>query len=226
LPRSATFAAAIGLFALTSSNVAVADSSPAAPAGAPITAAQMQAEAREYYDSEITASLLFAVFGGVTAATGGLALTQSGDFARGFGFSSLIAGGTTILGAVGYALAVEIRGAHYTGLASTDLVRFRQEEAEHIGGTSDRFWLYLGSELLISAAGLGASIYGVATKNDLWRGIGLGAAIQGVGLFVIDVPGSARATKYYETVRRFDPGVGVSIGGSGRPWAATISQAF
>src|SRR5262249_41583582 len=130
-----------------------------------ITPAQMQAEARDYYDGEITASLLFAAYGGVTAGTGAIALTRTGDFAKGYGFSPLIAGGATLVGAVGYAIAVKFRGAYYTGLANTDLARFKREESEHIGGTGNRFWLYLGTELLIAAAGLGAAIYGMAAKN-------------------------------------------------------------
>ena len=68
--------------------------------------------------------------------------------------------------------------------------------------------------------------YGIAAKNDLWKGIDMGAAIQGIGLFVIDVPGAGRAAKYQDEVRRFNPSVGFSVGGGNRPWAATLSQTF
>jgi hypothetical protein len=193
---------------------------------APVTAAQMREEARAYYDAEMTASLLFAGFGGVTAGGGAVALTQPGDFARGLGGSSLILGSITAVGAGGYALAVKVRGDHYTGLAEQDLSLYQREEADHIAGTNKRFWLYLGSELLETAAGIGIAGYGLAAKNDLYKGIGIGAAIQGIGLFVIDVPGSARAAKYQDTVRRFRPDVGFSVGGGGRPWAATVGHTF
>jgi hypothetical protein len=197
--RACSLAFAIGLAGITGTSVAGAEE----PA---TTVTPIEAEARRYYDDEVTASFLFGALGGVTALTGALALTQSGDFARGYGFSSLIAGGVTLVGAVGYAIAAKSRGSYFGGLASTDVARFKQEESEHIGGTASRFWLYLGTELLIAAAGLGAMTYGVAAKNDLWRGIGAGVAIQGIGLFVIDVPGSMRASRYHDAVLRFDPG--------------------
>ena len=213
--------AATCALALSLSPPARADDPPA-----PISAPQIRASAREYYASEMTAAFLFVGYGAITGAAGGVTLAQSGDFARGFGWSSLIGGGLNVLGGLGYAAAVKIRGDRYTGYADTDLVRFKEEEGEHIGGTNRHFVLYLGFEVLTTLAGVGLTAYGLAAKDDLWKGIGLGTAIQGIGLFVIDVPGALRAAKYDEEVRRFNPQVGVSMGGGTRPWAATVSQAF
>jgi hypothetical protein len=207
-----------------------ADEPSAAPAlaaaeasAAPATA---RALAREYYDEEMTSAFLFIAYGVVTGGVGSLGLTQSGDFAHGLGWSSLILGGVTALGGVGYGVAVKVRGDHYRGLAEADPAAFAREEGEHVGGTHRRFALYLGAEIAEALAGIGMATYGLAAKNELWKGIGVGAAIQGIGLFVIDVPGAGRAARYHDDVRRLGPSLGVSVGGVARPWAATLSQSF
>jgi hypothetical protein len=188
--------------------------------------AQMEATTRSYYATEMTTSFLFVGYGAVTAGAGAVALTEPGDFARGFGLSSLILGGVTMLGGAGYGLAVKVRGDYYASLAHQDSAQFKREESERIRGTTSRFALYLGSEIAETLVGIGLATYGLAANNDLIKGIGMGAALQGIGLFVIDAPGAGRASKYEDEVRRFNPKIGVSLGGNGRPWAATIGHAF
>jgi hypothetical protein len=188
--------------------------------------ARMQDDARAYYGAEVSTSFLFVGYGAVTAGAGGASLTQAGDFAHGFGWSSLILGGVTALGGAGYGLAAKLRGDYYSDLAANDPVRYKREEGERIEGTTQRFPLYLGYEIVQTLAGIGIASYGLAAKNDLWRGVGIGTAIQGIGLFVIDAPGAGRAARYRDQVRQFNPEIGLSIGGPGRPWAATIGQRF
>ncbi len=86
--------------------------------------------------------------------------------------------------------------------------------------------MYLGSELLETAAGIGIAAYGFAAKDNLYKGIGVGTALQGIGLFVIDTPGAGRARHYQDEVQRFRPNVSASIGSGQRPWALTLSQSF
>jgi len=176
----------------------------------------------DYYAAEKKTSLLFVGYGAVTAAAGGVALSESGDFARGFGWTSVALGGSTALGGAAYGIAAMIRGDYYEDLARRDPARFKKEESERIAGTNSRFWLYLGSEILETAAGVGIAAYGVATNDDLLRGIGAGAALQGIGLFVIDVPGAGRASRYQEQVRAFEPAVSFD----GRSFMASASHTF
>jgi hypothetical protein len=187
---------------------------------------EMPANARGYYRAEMTTAFLFMGFGAATAGGGAVTLTQGGDYARGLGLSSLVLGSLTTLGGAGYALAVKVRGDYYTGLAETNPALYKREEGDRIEGTNSRFALYLGSEIAEALAGIGMTTYGFAAKNELWKGIGVGTAIQGIGLFVIDVPGAGRAARYQEQIRRFNPDIGFSIGGGGRPWVATIGRAF
>jgi hypothetical protein len=198
----------------------------AANAADTVSQAQMQKDVHNYYGSEITTGFLFLGYGAVTAGAGGATLTQSGDFARGLGLSSLVLGSVTAVGGAGYALAVKFRGDYFENLAATDPVRYKREEADRIEGTNARMPLYLGYEIVQTLAGIGIASYGFAAKNEMWRGIGIGTAIQGIGLFVIDTPGAGRAARYQDQVQKFHPEVGLSVGGAGRPWGATIGQRF
>jgi len=195
-------------------------------AAGPPNDARMVAASRSYYDAEVTTAFLFVAYGAVTAGAGAVSLTQEGDFAHGFGWSSLIAGGITALGGAAYGVAARVRGNDYTSLAEKDPAQFKREESERIAGTNQRFALYLGSEIAETIAGIGIAAYGFAAKSDLAKGIGAGVAIQGIGLFVIDAPGAGRAARYQDDVRRFNPQLGVSVGGGGRPWAATVGHSF
>jgi hypothetical protein len=221
-----SFAAFSMLLVLAVPGLARADEGPPPPSPAAVTHAAMRASVRDYYGTELTTGLLFTAYGGVTAGAGAAVLTEGGDFAKGLGASSLVLGGTTFLGGIGYAVAVKFRGGYFTRLVDEDPAAFQREEAERIAGTTSRFWLYLGSELLETAAGIGLAAYGLAAKDDLWKGIGIGAAIQGIGLFVIDTPGAGRAARYRSDVERFRPTVSASVGGGTRPWALTLAQAF
>jgi hypothetical protein len=197
------------LFVLTASSSASADDS-------------MTGAVHDYYGAEVKTSFLFMGYGAVTAGAGAVALQEDGDFARGFGWSSVALGSATALGGAAYGIAAKLRGDHYEDLAKNDPKRFKEEESERIAGTNSRFWLYLGSELLETAAGIGIAAYGMATNDDLLRGIGAGAALQGIGLFVIDVPGAGRASRYQDQVRSFEPAVSFD----GRNFMATARHSF
>jgi hypothetical protein len=185
-----------------------------------------QAAARAYYGTEMSTSFLFVGYGAVTAGAGGMSLAQSGDFAHGFGGSSLALGGLTVVAGLAYAAAVKIRGDYFTSLAGKDPVRFKAEEGERIRGTNQRFWLYLGSELVETLVGVGLSTYGFVAKNDLYKGIGAGTALQGIGLFVIDTPGAGRAARYEEEIKGERTSVGLSAGGGTRPWSMSLTRSF
>ncbi|MDB4933119.1 MAG: hypothetical protein JWP87_91 [Labilithrix sp.] len=218
---SAGFARVFGLSTLVLALAAPAAAHADEPAGG-----AMVATTRSYYANEMTTSFLFMGYGAVTAGAGAASLTQDGEWSRGFGWSSLIAGGLTVLGGAAYGVAVKVRGDYYEGLAAKDPAQFKREESDRLEGTNKRFILYLGSEILETLAGIGIATYGFVAKDDLYKGIGAGAAIQGIGLFVIDAPGAGRAAKYQDDVRRFEPKIGMSVGGGNRPWAATVGHSF
>ena len=192
----------------------------------PVSRAKMRDEVRAYYDDEIRAGMVFVAFGAATAASGAVLLTRDGDFERGLGWSSLIGGSLTALGGGGYALTVLPRADHFKTLFDRDPEKFKTEEAEHIAGTDRRFVLYLSGEIAVALAGIGVATYGFVKDDDLYKGIGIGVATQGLGLFVIDLPGAIRAAEYKDRVRRFNPSLAFSVGGGNRPWGAAIGHRF
>jgi hypothetical protein len=181
---------------------------------------------RGYYDSELFSSYTFVAFGTVTSVVGGAVRTGGGDFGKGFGWTSLLGGGLTALVGAGYGLTVIPRREYYVSLYEKDPARFKREEAEHIAGTNFRFIFYLGLELATVLGGGGVVAYGFVEDDDLLKGIGTGVALQGLGLFLLDLPGAIRASSYADEVDRFEPKLGVSVGIQDQPWLATVTQAF
>ena len=213
----ATTGAAVLYVGVFAPDAARADDAPSASPHA-----SMRGAVRDYYDTEVSTSYLFVGYGAITAGAGAVALTEPGPFAHGLGWSSLVLGGATAIGGAGYGIAARLRGDHYADLLARDPARFKQDEGDRIAGTNARFWLYFGYELLETAVGAGLAAYGAAAKNDTLRGVGVGTAAQGIGLFVIDVPGAGRAARYQEEIRRFDP----SVAYDGRSCSATLRRAF
>jgi hypothetical protein len=195
-------------------------------AAQPVSHGQMSESVRGYYDAELRSAYAFVVFGAATAVAGGALRTEGGDFGKGFGWSSLLGGGLTALGGAAYGLTVVPRREYYVSLFEQDPARFQREEAEHIAGTNFRFVFYLGLEIATTLGGGGMIAYGLAEDDDLFKGIGTGIALQGLGLFVLDLLGALRASSYAGEVERFEPKLDVSVGANGQPWFATLTQAF
>lgn len=201
---------------------------------------EMRTAAHDYYTGEITSSYLFIGVGALHAGAGVISLTQEGDFAKSFGWTSVILGALTAIGGGGYGFTVAPRRAHFEELATKDRVKYRQEELEHIQGTNDRFALYLAFEVSETIVGAGVATYGFVKDEDVAKGIGLGVAIQGVSLLALDVPGALRAQSYRDLVRdRFGakisgkstapsprPRLGMSPGLGSEPWLFTVRSAF
>jgi len=186
----------------------------------------MKQDVHEYYDTEFNDGLWFVAYGAVSAVSGAISLSRDGDFEKGYGWSTLILGGLTALGGAGYSLTVVPRREHFTALFERDPAKFKTEEAEHIAGTNSRFVLYLGGEAAETLAGIGIATYGFIKDKDLYKGAGIGVALEGIGLLLIDGPGAVRAARYQNEVRRFNPSVALSIGGGLRPWGVQVGHRF
>lgn len=198
---------------------------------------EMRKAAEDYYSGEMTSSFLFVGVGALHAGVGVYSLTRDGDFAKSFGWSSVILGALTAIGGGGYGFTVAPRAKHFEELAAKDPVKYRSEELEHIQGTNDRFALYLGFEITETIVGAGVATYGFAKDKDVVKGIGLATAIQGVSLLALDIPGALRAQSYRNLVRdRFGakvsakatlrPRVGVVPGSGREPWLLSVAGSF
>jgi hypothetical protein len=200
---------------------------------------EMRQAAEDYYGGEMTSSFLFVGAGALHAGAGVYSLTRDGDFAKSFGWSSIILGALTAIGGGGYGFTVAPRAKYFEDLAVKDRVRYVKEESEHIQGTNDRFALYLGFEITETIVGAGLTTYGFVQDKDVVKGIGLATAIQGVSLLALDIPGALRAQSYRDRVKAFGqktqgkstgplprPRVGVVPGSGERPWLFSVAGSF
>ncbi len=82
------------------------------------------------------------------------------------------------------------------------------------------------SELARVIAGAGVATYGFVSDKDVWKGVGLGVAVEAATFFVLDAFGFACAVDYQEHVKRVDPSVAFSIGVGARPWSLAVGGVF
>jgi hypothetical protein len=171
---------------------------------------------RGYYHGEEIAAYVIGGTGVAAAGAGSYLATRSDDFSRGLGWAWISFGGLEAIGAVFYALQVDGEITHYEGALARDPSAFRTEEMDHIAGTSRRFVVYRAVEIGLTLAGAGMAGYGLAAKRDVWTGTGIGVGSLALPLAVIDTFNDARASRYLDRVRAFEPSVG--IGPPPEPW--------
>jgi len=184
-----------------------------------------------YYASEAETAHLFTGVGAASAFGGGVMVGMAasgpdGELARALGWSLLAVGGLEAVGAAFYAFQVDAERVHYDALLARDPAAFKREEGAHIHGTTSRFVAYRLAELGLAVAGAGVATYGFAKNQDTAKGIGIGVGGEALLFFFLDAFGQARAKEYEEQVGRFEPKVGVQVGGGERPWGMSVGGRF
>ena len=183
---------------------------------------EVHADLQGYYGGERTSAYVVGTMGAAAAAGGGYLVTRDSDFARGLGWPWLVMGGLEAVGAVFYAFQVGGEVRHYEGQLARDPAAYRAEELDHLHGTSSRFVVYRAVELALTLGGAGVAAYGLATNRDAWKGAGLGVGSLALPFFVIDTINDARASRYLEDVRRYQPTVGVGPAGGQGGWLISV----
>jgi hypothetical protein len=181
---------------------------------------------RGYYDGERVAAFVIGGMGAVAAAGGGFLVTRGDDLERGLGWSWLAMGGLEAAGAVFYAFQVGAELDRYEVALARDPSLYRAEEIDHLRGTSSRFVFYRAAELSLAVAGGAAATYGLASHRGAFTGAGIGVASLALPFFAIDSVNDARASRYLEEVRRFQPAVGVQPVVGERGWLVSMAARF
>jgi len=201
----------------------------AAGAMAWVTAARaddVHGDLQGYYGGERVSAYVVGGMGAAAAAGGGYLVTRDTDFARGLGWPWLVMGGLETVGAVFYAFQVGGEIDHYGAQLARDPAAYRAEELDHLRGTSSRFVVYRAVELALTLGGAGVATYGLATNRDAYKGAGLGVASLALPFFVIDTLNDARASRYLDEVRRYQPALGVGAAGAGGGWMVSLGGRF
>jgi len=195
----------------------------------PSTAAHaddVRGDLQGYYGGERLSAYAVGGMGAAAAAGGAFLVTRASAFARGLGWPWLVMGGLETVGAVFYAFQVGGEIDHYQAVLTRDPAVYRAEEIDHLRGTSSRFVFYRAVELALTLGGGGVAAYGLASNRDAWKGAGLGVASLALPFFVIDTVNDARATRYLDEVRRYQPTLGVQpVGAAGGPGGWVVSMA-
>jgi hypothetical protein len=202
--------------------------SPSAPAddGRTVSRAEVEDDLRGYYQGERVSAYVIGGLGAAAAASGAYLATREGDFPRGLGWSWVAMGGLELVGAVAYVFQVGAEVDRYGATLAHDPGEYRVEESDHIRGTSSRFVVYRAVELTLVLAGAGAAVYGLAANRDVWKGTGLGVLSLTLPLAVIDTFNNARASRYLDELKRFQPSVSVQPNGGDRAWVVSIGATF
>jgi hypothetical protein len=181
-----------------------------------------------YYGGERLSAYVVGGMGAAAAAGGGYLVTRDSAFARGLGWPWLIMGGLETVGAVFYAFQVGGEIDHYGTELARDPSAYRAEELDHLRGTSSRFVVYRAVELALTLGGAGVAVYGLAANRDAYKGAGLGVASLALPLVVIDTLNDARASRYLDEVRRYQPVLGLqpAPGGAGAGWTMSLAGRF
>ena len=153
-------------------------------------------------------------------------MTRDSDFARGLGGAWLAMGSLETIGAIVYAIQVGGEIRHYEGELASDPGAYRAEEIDHLRGTSSRFVVYRAVELSLTLAGAGAASYGLASGRGAWQGAGVGVASLALPFFIIDTINDARASRYLDQVRRFQPSIGFQPGDARGGWSLSVAGRF
>lgn len=189
----------------------------------------VQGDLQGYYGGERVSAYVVGGMGAAAAAGGGYLVTRDSAFAKGLGWPWLVMGGLEAIGAVFYAFQVGGEIDHYGADLARDPAMYRAEELDHLRGTSSRFVIYRAVELALTLGGAGVAGYGLATNRDAWKGGGLGVASLALPFFVIDTLNDARASRYLDVVRRYQPTVGVQPAGPDggeRGWTVSVAGRF
>jgi hypothetical protein len=195
----------------------------------PARADDVRADLEGYYGGERASAYVVGGIGAAAAAAGGVLVTRDSDLARGLGWPWLVMGSLETVGAVFYAFQVGGEIEHYDGELARDPAAYRAEELDHLRGTSSRFVVYRAVELALTLGGAGVATYGLAAHRDAYTGAGLGVASLALPFVVIDTLNDARASRYLDRVRRYQPAIGLqpSVGPEGaRGWTLSLSGRF
>jgi hypothetical protein len=192
----------------------------------PARADDVDAQLRGYYGGERLSAYLVGGTGAAAAGAGAYLVTRDAPLDRGLGVAWLAMGSLETIGAVVYAIQVGGEIRHYEAELARDPGAYRADEVEHLHGTSSRFVVYRAVELSLALAGAGAAVYGAASHRPQWTGAGIGVGSLALPFFVLDTVNDARASRYLDEVKRYQPTVGLAPGDAQRPWMLSVSGRF
>lgn len=157
-------------------------------------------------EGERNSVIPFATMGGATMLGGGLLLGTDSKIAQGAAWPLITLGALEVIGGLVFALRAGPHLRHLDALLASDPQEFARLERKRVQRIRDRFQpILLVTELVICVGGGAMATAGALSHRDTLTGVGIGLAIQGLALFLIDWAVLDRARAYATALDLFLP---------------------
>lgn len=172
-----------------------------------ITTEQARVHLHDYYRGERLSGFVPFVGSGVGSVVAGtLLLTSNTALGRGAGWTNLSFGVLEIVAGLYFAFSSYGKERALDLALTTHPAEFARSERERVARITTRFQpILLAVEGVLAAGGGVFAGVGALTRDEMMLGIGLGFAVQGLVMFLLDWAVLDRASAYGTALSLFNP---------------------
>jgi hypothetical protein len=162
----------------------------------------------DYFAGEKRSGWLWGSVGLLAVGTGSALLVQKTDLTRGMAYPIITVGAIQTLAGVVLLVSTDSRVAKLDDrLAHESSAVIRDEELARIKRTNTTFLVLEIVEAALIAGGATLAIVSHQKGSDVWKGVGIGLAIQGALMLGLDGLASSRAHRYESRLEGLSIGV-------------------
>ena len=168
---------------------------------------QLRVHLHDYYRGERLSGFLPFTGSGVGALVGGsLLVTSGGEVGRGAGWVNIGFGALEVIAGLYFALSSYGKERALDEALTLDPAAFAKSERERVARITGRFQpILLAVEGVLSVGGGVLAGVGGLQRDELLLGVGLGFAVQGLVMFLLDWAVLDRASAYGTALSLFRP---------------------
>ena len=168
---------------------------------------QLRVHLHDYYRGErLSGFLPFVGSGAGSLLAGTLLVTSNTELGRGAGWVNIGFGALEVIAGLYFALSSYGKERALDEALSTNPAEFARLERERVARITGRFQpILLAVEAAISAGGGVMMGVGALQRNDTMLGLGIGFAVQGLVMFLLDWAVLDRASAYSTALGMFRP---------------------
>ena len=170
-----------------------------------LTPEQLRLHLHDYYRGERLSGFVPFVGSGVGSLVAGtLLITSNTALGRGAGWTNLSFGVLEVVAGLYFAFSSYAKERALDAALTANPAEFVRSERERIARITHRFQpILLTVEAVLSAGGGVVAGIGALRRDDLMLGLGLGFAVQGLVMFLLDWAVSDRASAYSTALSMF-----------------------
>jgi hypothetical protein len=174
---------------------------------ASLTPDQVRVHLHDYYRGERFSGFVPFVGSGVgSLVTGTLLVTSNTDFGRAAGWTNLGFGVLEVVAGLYFALSSYGKERALDEALSANPVEFAKSERERVARITNRFQpILLAVEGALSVGGGTFAGIGALKRDEVMLGVGIGFAVQGLVMFLLDWAVLDRASAYATALSLFRP---------------------